>query len=206
MKFSQVLVEGVSAHHAGAGRSGRADGLARGMASTAPARESGVEEMAINALLGLQNETPKLSHKQVEQQRRLTAKAHFEELRGLIPGGTDFRHDQNGVLRITVECVRCLLEGRPLPPPVGPQERSGSAASQADELMFEMDGLEAPKADPEAKLKHNETEQRRRSLARDYYNQLRSLLPGASECKPIPDKNAVLAMTITFLRDRAPPP
>eukprot|EP00282_Hemiselmis_andersenii_P000782 CAMPEP_0114116398 /NCGR_PEP_ID=MMETSP0043_2-20121206/4476_1 /TAXON_ID=464988 /ORGANISM="Hemiselmis andersenii, Strain CCMP644" /LENGTH=299 /DNA_ID=CAMNT_0001208715 /DNA_START=294 /DNA_END=1190 /DNA_ORIENTATION=+ len=208
MGFAQVLVEGVPPRpHGGvAGRRGKGDGKPSTGKPTTPGstREGGEEEMAINALLGLQNETPKLSHKQVEQQRRLTAKMYFEELRGIIPGGTDHRHDQNGVLRITVDCVRALTEDAPSPPPAAPPER-GSTGAHGDDLMFEIDGLEAPKPEPEAKLRHNETEQRRRSLAREYYNQLRALLPAASDCKPPPDKNAVLAMTIEFLRARAPP-
>ena len=146
----------------------------------------------------------KMSHKQVEQHRRLKAKQYFNELRCLVPGGRDPKNDRNKVLQLAIEHMR-LLRGR----------LSGSATAQpaakesAEEGVFTMDAEEMGTAKPvhasaaeseaDKRLSHNEVEQKRRLQARHHYDDLRELLPNAAKF----DKNTVLAGTIQAIKQMA---
>ena len=76
----------------------------------------------------------RMSHKQVEQHRRLKAKQYFDELRCLVPTGRDPKNDRNRVLQLAIEYLRNVESGKT---PVG-----DSRDSDAD-LMFSMDADEA---------------------------------------------------------------
>lgn len=171
----------------------------------APAPDGGdFAASAASALLGLQHEPVKMSHKQVEQHRRLKAKQYFNELRCLVPGGRDPKNDRNKVLQLAIEHMR-LLRGR----------LSGSATAQpaakesAEEGVFTMDAEEMGTAKPvhasaaeseaDKRLSHNEVEQKRRLQARHHYDDLRELLPNAAKF----DKNTVLAGTIQAIKHMA---
>eukprot|EP00287_Rhodomonas_sp_CCMP768_P008650 CAMPEP_0196736338 /NCGR_PEP_ID=MMETSP1091-20130531/14433_1 /TAXON_ID=302021 /ORGANISM="Rhodomonas sp., Strain CCMP768" /LENGTH=148 /DNA_ID=CAMNT_0042080051 /DNA_START=181 /DNA_END=623 /DNA_ORIENTATION=- len=70
------------------------------------------------ALLGLQNENSRMSHKQVEQHRRLKAKQYFDELRCLVPGGTDSKNDRNRVLQLAIDHLKALTGQGPAIPTI----------------------------------------------------------------------------------------
>lgn len=151
---------------------------------------------AADALLSFQfqdddDESPvvRMSHKQVEQHRRMKAKQYFEELRAMLPHGVDSRSDRNKVLSVAIDYLRELL-GK-----TGTSTKTRSPtefnhADDDDELMFEMDDA--------VKLSHNAVEQRRRHMARGYFDELRSLLPHAQAAKF--DKNSVLLHTVALIR------
>jgi len=127
-----------------------------------------------------------MSHKQVEQHRRMKAKQYFEELRAMLPSGVDSRSDRNKVLSVSIDYLKELL-GK------GAGSRSSGTCSGADDddgLMFEMDDA--------VKLSHNVVEQRRRHMARGYFDELRALLPHAQAAKF--DKNTVLLHTVALIR------
>mmetsp|Transcript_21678 Transcript_21678/g.50293 ORF Transcript_21678/g.50293 Transcript_21678/m.50293 type:complete len:197 (+) Transcript_21678:126-716(+) len=163
------------------------------LARTAPPPSSSAPEplnSAADALLSFQtidDESPhsRMSHKQVEQHRRLKAKLYFEELRAMLPA-VDARSDRNKVLAVAIDHIKDL-QGIPIPPGSRACERAGLRGDNDDEdMMFEMDDTQ--------KMSHNVVEQRRRHLAKGYFDELRDLLthPQASKF----DKNTVLQHTV----------
>jgi hypothetical protein len=135
--------------------------------------------------------TERMSHKQVEQHRRLKAKMYFDDLRSILPC-VDVRSDRNKVLAVAIDYIKDL-QGIPIPPGQRASERAGLRADNEDDegLMFDMDDAQ--------KLSHNVVEQRRRHLAKGYFDELRALLPHTQAAKF--DKNTVLQHTLILLRD-----
>ncbi|KAJ1481469.1 hypothetical protein T484DRAFT_1807314, partial [Baffinella frigidus] len=75
---------------------------APGESAHSPNTNDGLASVA-GALLDLSGSDPsRMSHKQVEQHRRLKAKEHFDELRCLVPGGRDAKNDRNRVLALAL--------------------------------------------------------------------------------------------------------
>ncbi len=145
----------------------------------------------------------RLSHKQVEQHRRLKAKQYFGQLRCLVPTGLDQKNDRNKVLSLAVEHLRSLKAGK------GATAEGASTESNSD-LIFSMDAddmqqvkpLEPTKAgdaEEDKRLSHNEVEQKRRQQARQHYEELRALLPNSAKF----DKNTLLQHAIQAIRERA---
>ena len=135
----------------------------------------------------------RMSHKQVEQHRRLKAKQHFDELRCLVPSGCDPKNDRNKVLQLAIEHLRNLKAGKPT--------SSASAVQDSEpDLMFSMDAEDGqhpkPESEADKRLSHNEVEQKRRQQARHHYDELRALLPNAGKY----DKNTVLFHAIQSIR------
>jgi len=178
------------------------------------------ETEAAGALLVLTGNNGKLSHNQVEHNRRLRAKQLFDELRQILPGGSDngkFK-DRNALLQIAVDVLRAAeckdemgsedevkveSESNPSEPEV--ESRSGLyceilAGGQAWEGLPDGD-TKGDGEDGEKKLSHSEAEQRRRLMARNFYNELRNLLPGPDTERL--DKNAILQRTIERLKEVA---
>jgi len=176
-----------------------------------PVQSSELVASAAGALLGLQNDQSRMSHKQVEQHRRLKAKQFFDELRCLVPAARDPKNDRNKVLQLAIEYLKALKSGQ------GDwhssQFRANEHAARDDgngELMFEMDPendkVKPADADDKSKsselsetdkrLSHNEVEQRRRFQAKILYDELRSLIPNSSKY----DKNTVLFYTIQTIK------
>lgn len=149
---------------------------------------------AADALLAFQtldDEAPhsRMSHKQVEQHRRLKAKLYFEELRAMLPA-VDARSDRNKVLAVAIDHIK-ELQGIPIAPGMRASERAGLRGGDDDEdMMFEMDDAQ--------KMSHNVVEQRRRHLAKGYFDELRELFshPQASKF----DKNTVLEHTVSLIK------
>lgn len=52
--------------------------------------------------------TERLSHKEVEQRRREKAKLYFDELRALLPCGADSKFDKNTILQNTIAMIKQL--------------------------------------------------------------------------------------------------
>mmetsp|Transcript_14950 Transcript_14950/g.38028 ORF Transcript_14950/g.38028 Transcript_14950/m.38028 type:complete len:304 (+) Transcript_14950:200-1111(+) len=130
-----------------------------------------------------------MSHKQVEQHRRLKAKLYFEELRAMIPA-VDARSDRNKVLAVAIDHIK-NLKGIPIAPGSRACDRAGLRGDQDDEdMMFEMDDAQ--------KMSHNVVEQRRRHLAKGYFDELRDLLTHPQAAKF--DKNTVLQHTVSLLK------
>lgn len=152
---------------------------------------------AADALLSFQSleeddsvSTDRMSHKQVEQHRRLKAKMYFDDLRSILPN-VDVRSDRNKVLAVAIDYIKDL-QGIPIPPGQRACERAGLRTDEDDDgLMFDMDDGQ--------KLSHNVVEQRRRHLAKGYFDELRALLPHPQAAKF--DKNTVLQHTLILLRD-----
>mmetsp|Transcript_61773 Transcript_61773/g.147721 ORF Transcript_61773/g.147721 Transcript_61773/m.147721 type:complete len:313 (-) Transcript_61773:1327-2265(-) len=130
----------------------------------------------------------RMSHKQVEQFRRQKAKEYFEELRELLPNNTDHRCDRNKILQEAITYVR-ELKGM----------KGGTSQDDEDgtneDMQFEMEDV--AESEGGAKPSHNEVEQRRRLLAKQYFDELRSLLPNAAKF----DKNTVLVNTILLIKN-----
>jgi hypothetical protein len=129
----------------------------------------------------------RMSHKQVEQFRRQKAKEYFEELRELLPHTTDHRCDRNKILQETISYVREL---KGLSTVKSPEDDDSK-----NEMQFDMDDV--ADSEPSAKPSHNEVEQRRRLLAKQYFDELRGLLPNAAKF----DKNTVLVNTIQLIKN-----
>lgn len=166
-----------------------------------PAFPSDSTENVATALLGLQGENTRMSHKQVEQHRRLKAKQYFDELRCLVPGGMDSKNDRNRVLQLAIDHLKAVLSGQATATPTIKEEnaekdeaaRLSEEDTASEQLMFEMDGVDG------RKLSHNEVEQRRRLQAKLLYEELRSLLPNAAKF----DKNTVLLSCIHILKQKS---
>ncbi len=145
----------------------------------------------------------RLSHKQVEQHRRLKAKQYFGQLRCLVPTGLDPKNDRNKVLSLAVDHLRSLKVGK------GATAEGASMESNSD-LIFSMDADDMQQAKPheptkagdaeeDKRLSHNEVEQKRRQQARQHYEELRALLPNSAKF----DKNTLLQHAIQAIRELA---
>jgi len=156
----------------------------------------------------------RLSHKQVEQHRRLKAKQYLDQLRCLVPTGRDPKNDSNKVLSLAIEHLRSLLAGKDV-------TAKGTSMEPTGDLIFSMDADEVQQAkceeatvqaktddsskagealsEADKRLSHNEVEQKRRQEARHRYDELRALLPNASKF----DKNTVLQHTIQAIQELA---
>mmetsp|Transcript_70085 Transcript_70085/g.146136 ORF Transcript_70085/g.146136 Transcript_70085/m.146136 type:complete len:462 (-) Transcript_70085:21-1406(-) len=170
----------------------------KGGSQASPLDSTETVATAAGTLLGLQNENTRMSHKQVEQHRRLKAKQYFDELRCLVPGGTDSKNDRNRVLQLAIDHLKAVLSGKVSASQVvkhetAEAEEALSGEDTSGELMFEMEGVDSKK------LSHNEVEQRRRMQAKMLYEELRSLLPNASKF----DKNTVLLSCIHLLKQKS---
>ena len=191
------------------------------------------ESSAAGALLGLHGN--KLSHNQVEHNRRLKAKQLFDELKLLLPGGEDPLkvRDRNALLKMAVDVMKALqsyiskIESNmpdcsPLHNDTKAESKENSGTddeahfrgpgnysevlaglnqSTAEQTAFAGMEMELESGDQDRKLSHSEAEQRRRQIARNYYNELRAFLPGNDKDKL--DKNAVLQRTIFCIKQAA---
>uniref|UniRef100_A0A7S0F5I2 BHLH domain-containing protein n=1 Tax=Hanusia phi TaxID=3032 RepID=A0A7S0F5I2_9CRYP len=176
-----------------------------------PVQSSELVATAAGALLGLQNEQSRMSHKQVEQHRRLKAKQFFDELRCLVPAARDPKNDRNKVLHMAIEYLKALKSGQSAwqLSQLRLQEQSRREDASCD-MIFEMEpendkikpaeGEDKSKnldlTETEKRLSHNEVEQRRRFQAKILYDELRSLIPNSNKY----DKNTVLFYTIQTIK------
>jgi len=113
------------------------------------------------------NSSVRLSHKQVEQYRRMKAKEYFDQLRDLLPN-KDIRCDRNKILQEAINFLKDV-KGMKTSPWNSPE------ASESG-LQFEMEDIEQEMNSSKA-LSHNEVEQRRRQMAKQLFEELRALLP-----------------------------
>jgi len=191
------------------------------------------ESSAAGALLGLHGN--KLSHNQVEHNRRLKAKQLFDELKLLLPGGEDPLkvRDRNALLKMAVDVMKALQsyvskiesnmpecsalhhetkteskensgtddEAQFRTPGNYSEVLAGLNQSGAEQAAFAGMEMDLEGGDQDRKLSHSEAEQRRRQIARNYYNELRAFLPGNDKDKL--DKNAVLQRTIFCIKQAA---
>ena len=148
----------------------------------------------------------RLSHKQVEQHRRLKAKQYFGQLRCLVPTGLDPKNDRNKVLSLAVEHLRSLKAGKGATAEGATAE--GASMESNSDLIFSMDAddvqqtkphepTKAGDAEEDKRLSHNEVEQKRRQQARQHYEELRALLPNSAKF----DKNTLLQHAIQAIRE-----
>jgi len=79
-----------------------------GAAATVPTTVSAVSLTTPMAATLLDENTERLSHKEVEQRRREKAKLYFDELRALLPCGADSKFDKNTILQNTIAMIKQL--------------------------------------------------------------------------------------------------
>jgi len=178
---------------------------------------SNTETAAAGALLDLTSTSAaKLSHNEVEHNRRVKAKQLFDDLRSLLPDSEASRlKDRNAMLYVAIEVLKRKTVGGEAGAVKVEEHCSNDESSEMEtrspglycdvlagcgqwEGIPEKETAEATATSAKPKLSHSEAEQKRRLIARGYYNQMRALIPDGDVEKL--DKNGILERAIEQLR------